>query len=163
VMEKHIAILSNDPLTPEVTLAIKLDFTPLYDLNPITLSPSLPFGSNDTTQFTVLTRTDGKPLKIVRMDSSKPWITATTEPAATSRLKPRWRASPALKCRSSSTCSSRERVAAGHLTGPCTLFFLARPGPDHGRARQPPLQEAGAQNMRHHSRFPRRHVRQGRC
>jgi hypothetical protein len=82
ILEKHIAVRSNDPLTPEVSLIIKVDYTPLYELNPITLSPNLAFGVNDTTQFTTLTRTDGKPVHIVRLDSSKTWITATVEPGA---------------------------------------------------------------------------------
>lgn len=81
-LEKHIAVRSNDPQTPEVSLTIKVDYTPLYDLNPMTLSPNLAYGVNDTAQFTTLTRTDGKPLRIVRLDASKPWITATVEPDA---------------------------------------------------------------------------------
>jgi hypothetical protein len=80
--DKQIAVKSNDPQTPEVTLAIKADYTPLYDINPMTLAPILAFGVNDTAQFTTLTRTDGKPLRIVRLDASKPWITAKVEPGA---------------------------------------------------------------------------------
>jgi hypothetical protein len=80
--EKHIAVKSNDPVTPEVSLTIKADYTPLYDLNPLAVSPLLAFGVNDTTQFTTLTRTDGKPLRILRLDASKPWIKATVEPGA---------------------------------------------------------------------------------
>ena len=80
--EKHIAVKSNDPQTPEVSLTIKVDYTPLYDINPMTLAPMLAFGVNDTDQFTTITRTDGKPLRIVRLDASKPWITATVEPGA---------------------------------------------------------------------------------
>lgn len=79
-MEKHIAVRSNDPQTPEVSLTIKVDYTPLYELNPATLAPNLAFGVNDTSQSTTLTRTDGKPLRIARLDTSKPWITATVEP-----------------------------------------------------------------------------------
>jgi hypothetical protein len=81
-LEKHIAVRSNDPQTPEVSLTIKADYTPLYDINPMTLAPNLAFGVNDTEQFTTITRTDGKPLRIVRLDGSKPWITATVEPGA---------------------------------------------------------------------------------
>ena len=81
-MEKHIMVKSNDPQTPEVSLTLKVDYTPLYDLNPMTLAPNLAFGANDATQFTTLARTDGKPLRIVRLDASKPWITATVEPDA---------------------------------------------------------------------------------
>ncbi len=81
-MEKHIAIRSNDPLTPEVSLSIKADYTPLYDLNPMTIAPNLAFGVNETEQFADLTRTDGKPLRILKLDATKPWITAKVEPGA---------------------------------------------------------------------------------
>jgi len=81
-LEKHIAVRSNDPQTPEVSLTIKADYTPLYDLNPMMLAPKLEFGVNETDQFITITRTDGKPLRIVRLDPSKPWITATVEPGA---------------------------------------------------------------------------------
>jgi hypothetical protein len=80
-LEKHIAVTSNDPAKPEVSLTIKADYTPLYDLNPMTLAPNLAFGANETEQFTTITRTDGKPLRILRLDASQPWITATLEPA----------------------------------------------------------------------------------
>ena len=81
-LEKHIAVRSNDPQTPEVSLTIKADYTPLYDLSPMTLAPNLAFGVNDATQFTTITRTDGKPLRLERLVASKPWITATVEPGA---------------------------------------------------------------------------------
>lgn len=80
LFDKRIAVKSNDPQTPEVSLTIKADYTPLYDINPITLAPTLAFGMNDTAQFTSITRTDGKPLHLVRLDASKPWIKATVEP-----------------------------------------------------------------------------------
>jgi hypothetical protein len=82
ILEKHIAVRSNDPQTPDVSLTIKVDYTPLYDVNPMTLAPNLAFGVNDATQFTTITRTDGKPLRIVKLDTSKPWIKATVEPDA---------------------------------------------------------------------------------
>jgi hypothetical protein len=81
-MEKHIAVRSNDPQTPEVSLSIKVDYTPLYEISPMGLMPNLPLGVDVTNQFTTITRTDAKPLRIVRLDASKPWITATVEPAA---------------------------------------------------------------------------------
>jgi hypothetical protein len=83
VLEKHIVVRSNDPKSPEVSLTIKVDYTPLYDLNPLALSANLAYGVNDTFQFTTLARTDGKPLRIARLDASQPWITATVEPDAT--------------------------------------------------------------------------------
>ncbi len=81
-LDKRITVKSNDPRTPEVSLTIKVDYTPLYDINPMTLAPQLAFDVNDTDQFTTITRTDGKPLRIVRLDASKPWITAKVEPGA---------------------------------------------------------------------------------
>jgi hypothetical protein len=80
LLEKRIAVSSNDPQTPEVSLTIKVDYTPLYELNPLTLTPNLAFGVNDTVQFTSLTRTDGKPLRILRLDGSQTWIKAAVEP-----------------------------------------------------------------------------------
>jgi hypothetical protein len=79
-LEKHIAVRSNDPKTPEVSLTIRVDYTPLYDISPMILSPNLAFGVSATDQFTSITRTDGKPLRILRLDTSKPWITAKVEP-----------------------------------------------------------------------------------
>jgi hypothetical protein len=91
-LEKHIAVRSSDPQTPEVSLTIKVDYTPLYEINPMILSPNLAFGVNDTDQCTTITRTDGKPLRILRLDASKPWITAKVEPGtkaddATARIR----------------------------------------------------------------------------
>lgn len=83
-LEKRIAVKSNDPKTPEVSLSIKVDYTPLYEMNPQTLSPKLEFGTNDNVQFTTITRTDGKPLHLANIVSSKPWITAVVDPAAKS-------------------------------------------------------------------------------
>lgn len=82
-LEKHIGVTSNDLQSPETVLTIKADYTPLYEMNPMTLAPNLAFGVNDSEQFAVLTRTDGKPIKIIRLDPSKPWITAAVEPAVT--------------------------------------------------------------------------------
>ncbi len=81
-LDKRIAVKSNDPTTPEVSLAIKVDYTPLYEVIPMTLAPKLEFGVNEAEQFTTITRTDGKPLNIVRLDASKPWIRAKLEPGA---------------------------------------------------------------------------------
>jgi hypothetical protein len=81
-MEKHIAVKSNDPQTPEVSLSIQVDYTPLYELNPPTLAPSLAFGASQTEQTATLTRTDGKPLSGLKFAPSKAWITARVEPSA---------------------------------------------------------------------------------
>ena len=82
VLEKHIAVTSNDPKTPEIGLSIKVDYTPLYELLPVTVSPNLAFGVNQASEVTTLTRNDGKPLRIVRLVTSKPWIQAAVEPGA---------------------------------------------------------------------------------
>lgn len=82
LFDKPIAVKSNDPETPEVTLRIKADYTPLFDVNPIALASQLSFGVNVVTQFTTLTRTDGKPLRIERFVASKAWITAQAEAGA---------------------------------------------------------------------------------
>lgn len=77
--DKSIAVKSNDPQTPEVTLHVKADYTPLYDINPMTITPNLAFGMEEAAEFTTLTRTDGKPLGQLRFVPSKPWITAAVE------------------------------------------------------------------------------------
>ena len=82
VLQKMITVTCNDPQTPKTMLTVKADYTPLYDINPMTLAPQLAFGVTNTDQFTTITRTDGKPLCIVRLDASKPWITAKVEPGA---------------------------------------------------------------------------------
>ncbi len=81
-MEKHIAVRSNDPQTPEVSLIVKVDYTPLYEISPLALVPNLPLGVDATNQCTTITRTDGKPLRIAKLEASKPWITAIVEPEA---------------------------------------------------------------------------------
>jgi hypothetical protein len=81
-LDKRIAVRSNDPKTPEVSLIIKADYTPLYDLNPMTLAPRLEFGMNETALFTTIARTDGQPLHLAKLVPTKPWITATIDPAA---------------------------------------------------------------------------------
>lgn len=78
-LEKHISVASNDGTTP-VSLTIKVDYTPLYDLSPMTLAPALPFGTNEVEQTASLVRTDGKPIGELRLEPSKSWITAKVEP-----------------------------------------------------------------------------------
>jgi hypothetical protein len=48
----------------------------------MTLAPSLAFGVDDTEVSTAIARTDGKPLNLVKLEASKPWITAKAEPEA---------------------------------------------------------------------------------
>lgn len=92
LLELHIAVHSNDPLSPEVLLTVRADYTPLFDFNPPTLSAILPFGVDAADLLTTLTRTDGQPLRITRLDTSHPWMKATVDPdsnveAVTARIR----------------------------------------------------------------------------
>ncbi len=78
-LEKHIEVQSNDPQTPNVSLTVKADYTPLYEITPMILTPNLPFGLTATNVFTSITRTDGKPLRNLRLEPSKPWIAPQLE------------------------------------------------------------------------------------
>jgi hypothetical protein len=80
-LEKHITVNSNDPQTPQVSLTVKGDYTPLYDIAPTMLTANIPLGGKDTNQFLTITRTDGKPLPALKFQPSKPWITAKVEPS----------------------------------------------------------------------------------
>jgi hypothetical protein len=90
-MEKHIVVKSNDPKTPEVSLAIKADYTPLYEVTPMSLMANFPLGLTVTNLTTMITRSDGKPLNIARLSSSQPWLTAKIETnkadASTARVR----------------------------------------------------------------------------
>lgn len=80
MLEKHITVLSNDPASPEVRLVIRADYTPLYEAIPMMVSPLLARDGRPTNFLVALTRTDGKPLRIRKLEPSKPWITAALEP-----------------------------------------------------------------------------------
>ncbi|MCI0534834.1 MAG: DUF1573 domain-containing protein [Verrucomicrobiales bacterium] len=78
-LEKRITVNSNDPQTPQVSLTIKADYTPLYDIAPMSLAANIPLGGL-VTNLTI-TRTDGKPLPALKIQTSKPWITAQVDPS----------------------------------------------------------------------------------
>lgn len=80
-MEKQITVKSNDPQTPVTSLAIHVDYTPLYELEPMSLLVTFPLGTESTNLATTITRHDDKPLQIVRMIPSQPWLTAKLDPA----------------------------------------------------------------------------------
>ncbi len=80
-LEKHITVRSNDPTTPERSLTIRVDYTPMYELTPMTLAPNLAFGMDETNLYTTLARTDGTPLHLARIETSQPWLKATLDPA----------------------------------------------------------------------------------
>jgi hypothetical protein len=82
VFEKHIAVRSNDPQTPEISLTIKADYTPLYDASPMALTATLPLGMAMTNLATTITRTDGQPIHFDRLEATKPWIKARVEATA---------------------------------------------------------------------------------
>ncbi len=80
LFEKQIAVASNDPETPVVTLTIKADYTPLYNVTPTTVAPQLSAGSKPTNFVVTVARGDGKALKIQRLEASQPWIKAKVVP-----------------------------------------------------------------------------------
>jgi hypothetical protein len=75
VVQKSITVISNDPTTPQVSLTVKADYTPLYVVSTSTLQPNVPLGGETNMSFT-LSRTDGKPLGSAKFMTSKPWVTA---------------------------------------------------------------------------------------
>lgn len=79
VIQKNITVDSNDPETPKVTLTVKADYTPLYQISPVSYYFNLRKG--ETTNVTALvTRTDGKPITVAKMKPSQSWIQAKVEP-----------------------------------------------------------------------------------
>jgi hypothetical protein len=80
VLEKRITVRSNDPETPEISLAIKADYTPLYEVTPMILSPALPRNGRATNLSVTLSRTDGKAVRVRRLEPSRPWIQARLDP-----------------------------------------------------------------------------------
>src|SRR5260221_5897423 len=62
-LQKQITVESNDPENPKVILTVKADYTPLYEISPVTFYFNLRKG-----EFTNVTRrmiwTDGTPFKI---------------------------------------------------------------------------------------------------
>lgn len=91
LFDKRIVVRSNDPDSPEVTLSIKADYTPLYDVNPLTLAPKLAYGVNEAIESATITRTDGAPIQLSKLVASQPWITATLEPEGTNKTMAKMR------------------------------------------------------------------------
>jgi hypothetical protein len=79
--ERHIMVPSNDPKTPLAQLAIKMDYTPLYELSPMTLRIRLPAGQEEVPATFAVTRVDGRPLEIDRLTASPEWISASFDPS----------------------------------------------------------------------------------
>lgn len=79
IVQKNITVDSNDPETPKVTLTVKADYTPLYQADKPTFY--LHIRKGQTTNLTALvTRTDGNPLVISKIEATQPWIEAKAEP-----------------------------------------------------------------------------------
>lgn len=81
-VQKHITIHSNDPQTPDLELTIQLDYTPLYELNPLLLRLVLPADKSETRGNFMIVRNDGKPLELGRIVSSQKWAEAVLDPGA---------------------------------------------------------------------------------
>lgn len=95
ILQKNIVVTSNDPENPKVTLTVKADYTPLYQINPINFYVNLRKG-NETNLTALVTRTDGQPFQVAKIQPSQSWIEAKAEPDANApssirihaRLKP---------------------------------------------------------------------------
>ena len=62
---------------------VRVDYVPLYETEPALLKVDLRAGRTNSTAVKVR-RTDGKPLNLVKLEPSKPWIKAAFEPGTRS-------------------------------------------------------------------------------
>jgi hypothetical protein len=74
--QRHIMVPSNDPKTPMAQVTMQMDYTPLYELNPLTLRIGVPARREMMPSRFTVTRIDGKPLDINRLTTSQDWISA---------------------------------------------------------------------------------------
>ncbi len=72
--QKHIAVHSNDPKTPDVQLTMQLSYMPLYEFSSSELQVTLSAGKDATEGNFIVTRVDDKPLGIDRLTASQDWI-----------------------------------------------------------------------------------------
>jgi hypothetical protein len=78
-LQKNITVECNDPDSPKTVLTVKADYTPLYEISPVSFYLNLRKG--DTTNVTAkVTRTDGKPFTVAKIKPSQSWIEAKAEP-----------------------------------------------------------------------------------
>jgi hypothetical protein len=77
---RTIRVPSNDPDNPSVQLDIAIEYTHLFELAPKALRISLPPGQDEIKGMAMVSRSDGKPLKIESLKSSADWITAEFDP-----------------------------------------------------------------------------------
>jgi hypothetical protein len=64
-----------------VQLTFQMDYTPLYELVPMTLRIVLPAGKDEARSSFTVTRADGRPLQIERLTTSQEWMSAVVDPA----------------------------------------------------------------------------------
>jgi Protein of unknown function (DUF1573) len=78
LLQKQITVDSNDPDSPKTLLTVKADYTPLYDVMPVSFFFNLRKG--ETTNITAkVTRTDGKPFTVAKIKPTQTWIEAKAE------------------------------------------------------------------------------------
>lgn len=74
--QRMIMVHSNDPKTPNVHLTLQMDYTPLYEFSPKTLTIVLPAGKDVLDSHVAVIRKDGRPLGVDRITTSQDWISA---------------------------------------------------------------------------------------
>jgi hypothetical protein len=83
IIQKNIIVESNDPDSPKTTLTVKADYTPLYQIAPISFYTNIRKG--ETTNLTAtVSRSDGKPFTVAKIKPSQSWIEAKAEPVPNS-------------------------------------------------------------------------------
>jgi hypothetical protein len=75
-VQKYIRVHSNDPKTPSIELTMQYDYTPVYEVSPITLWMTLPAGKDESHKSFTLVRTDKKPMGVERLTTSQKWMSA---------------------------------------------------------------------------------------
>jgi hypothetical protein len=76
---KHLTVFSNDPLQPELRLAVSAHVTPLVDVTPGTVAMVAVDEAPATQEFT-LQRAGGHPLKIVEVIPNAPYLRTEVTP-----------------------------------------------------------------------------------
>ena len=79
-LRKTIRMPSNDPQNPVSVLTIKGEYTPLYEISPLTLRADVPRGGTKGDLSAKVIRTDGKPVQIQRIETSNSSIIARVHP-----------------------------------------------------------------------------------
>jgi hypothetical protein len=80
--QRMIMVHSNDPKTPNVHLTLQMDYTPLYEFSPKTLTVILPAGKEVLENHVAVIRKDGRPLGVDRITASQEWISAAFDSSA---------------------------------------------------------------------------------